>query len=243
MEVSIFIPCFIDQLYPQVAINMVQLLEKVGCTVVYEPNQTCCGQPAFNAGFLDPARQVAQKFLDDFGPTNLPIVCPSASCVGFIQNHFKSLLADHTQYTEQIENLAIYELTSFLVQQPKLGNLAISVPPQKILYHDSCAALRECYIKEEPRQLLQLIDGLEVHYPTDNSCCGFGGTFATKYEPISIAMGKKKVEEALALNVDGITSTDMSCLMHLEGYIKQQKLPLKVWHIAELFSNKKEANQ
>jgi L-lactate dehydrogenase complex protein LldE len=242
VDVSIFVPCFIDQLYPNIALDMVDLLRKMGCNVNYEPNQTCCGQPAFNAGATEPAQQVAAKFLADFANSSHPIICPSASCVGFIRNHYRSIFAMNSSLLLEVEALQIYELSEFLVQHPSLELLQTSVKPLKVMYHDACAALRECHIKEEPRQLLKFIEGLEVYYPDDGVCCGFGGTFATKYETISVAMGKKKIRQALKLGVDGIVSTDMSCLMHLDGYIQQQKIPLQVWHIATLL-NQREASQ
>ncbi len=234
MSLHLFIPCFIDQLYPQTAINMVTLLRQLGQDVAYNPNQTCCGQPALNAGFWDEAHDVAQKFVHDFKDAQ-QIVCPSASCVGFVKQHYKRLLGDSgdaSTLTHFQDNL--WELSEFLLQKTDWKQLT-PVLKGRAMYHDSCAALRECNIKEAPRELLSMVDGLElVENPNSEVCCGFGGTFAVKFEPISVAMAEKKVEEALALEVDYIISTDLSCLMHLNGYIEQRQLSLKTLHLADV---------
>src|SRR5688572_21191071 len=147
MKVQLFVPCFIDQLYPQTAFNMIKVLEKAGCDVGYNTNQTCCGQPAFNAGFLDESRAVASKFLKDFSTTDY-IVAPSASCVGFVRNYYSKLF-DNTAVHNEVKGLSkqIFEFTEFLTEILKLENLGAELNA-KATYHDSCAALRECGIKE-----------------------------------------------------------------------------------------------
>lgn len=234
MSLHIFVPCFVDQLFPQTAINMVTLLRQLGHEVAYNPNQTCCGQPALNAGFWDEAHDVAKKFIQDFKETQT-IVCPSASCVGFVKQHYKRLLGDtiSPNTLQQLQN-NLWELSEFLVQDANWEKLTPALKG-RATYHDSCAALRECHIKEAPRQLLSIVEGLElVENPNSEVCCGFGGTFAVKFEPISVAMAEKKVEEALALEADYIISTDLSCLMHLKGYIDQHQLSLKTLHLADV---------
>lgn len=237
MKVQLFIPCFVDQLYPQTAFNMVKVLEKVGCTVTYNPSQTCCGQPAFNAGFLDDAREVCSKFLADFNPGAV-IVAPSASCVGFVRNYYSKLFDNsslHHEATAIGQN--IFEFTDFLVNQLGVKDLGARLQG-KATYHDSCAALRECKIKTEPRELLMHVKGLELVELADvETCCGFGGTFAVKFEPISIGMAEQKVENALATNADYLISTDLSCLMHLQGYINNKGYSLKTMHIADVLAN------
>lgn len=234
MSLHLFIPCFVDQLFPQTAINMVTILRQLGQEIHYNPNQTCCGQPALNAGFWEEAHDVAQKFVQDFQTANT-IVCPSASCVGFVKQHYERLLGDAAS-TSVLQHFQdnLWEFSEFLVQQTNWKNLT-PVLEGRAMYHDSCAALRECQIKEAPRQLLALVEGLElVENPNSEVCCGFGGTFAVKFEPISVAMAEKKVEEALALEAEYIISTDLSCLMHLNGYIEQKELPLKTLHLADV---------
>ena len=196
MKIQLFIPCFVDQLYPSTAFNMVKVLEKAGCTVHYNPNQTCCGQPAFNAGFWDDARVVAKKFMDDF---NLPdyIVAPSASCVGFIRNYYPTLFENHSMHMQaKAMNEKVFEFSEFLTEIVKVDDFGAELNG-KATYHDSCAALRECKIKEGPRKLLRNVKGLELIEMLDNeTCCGFGGTFSVKFEGISVGMADQKINNA-----------------------------------------------
>lgn len=237
MNVQVFIPCFIDQLYPATAFNMISVLERAGCTVTYNTNQTCCGQPAFNAGFRDQARAVCTKFLRDFSGTGY-IVTPSASCVGFVRNYYNRVLTD-SAFQYDISQVAgrLYEFSEFLVNVLRVSDTG-AVLKGRATYHDSCAALRECKIKKEPRQLLQSVEGLQLIEMEDvETCCGFGGTFAVKFEPISIAMADQKINHALATGADYIISTDHSCLMHLDGYIRHKNLPLQALHLADVLAN------
>ncbi|MFM2139427.1 MAG: hypothetical protein RJA57_1734 [Bacteroidota bacterium] len=236
MNVQLFIPCFVDQLFPDTAFNTVRVLEKAGCSVSYNTAQTCCGQPAFNAGFRDEARAVCSKFLRDFQGSD-PIVTPSASCAGFVRNYFPKLFDNSSQHhTVQETSRHIHELSDFLVNVLGIEDLGASLPG-KATYHDSCAALRECRIRTEPRTLLSHVRGLSLTEMQDTeTCCGFGGTFAVKYEPISIAMGEQKVEQALATGAEYLISTDLSCLMHLQGYIDHKGYPLKTRHLADVLA-------
>lgn len=237
MDVQLFIPCFVDQLYPQTAFNMIKVLEKAGCTVSYNPNQTCCGQPAFNAGFWDDAKVICSKFLRDFD-TSKPIVAPSASCVGFVRNYYLKLFdnsSEHNLVKAIGEN--IFELSDFLINKLNVDNFG-AILNGKATYHDSCAGLRECGIKNEPRKLLGNVSGLELNELQDvETCCGFGGTFAVKFEPISVAMAEQKVENALATGAQYLISTDLSCLMHLQGYINNKKYNLKTMHLADVLAS------
>jgi L-lactate dehydrogenase complex protein LldE len=237
MKVQLFIPCFIDQLYPQTAFNMDKVLEKACCDVEYNVNQTCCGQPAFNAGFWDDARDVASKFLKDFDTVDY-VVAPSASCVGFVRNYYPKLFENSSSHN-QVKNLSgrIYEFSEFLTEVLKIQNYG-AVLNGKATYHDSCAALRECKIKQGPRELLSQVKGLELVEMEDNeTCCGFGGTFSVKYEAISSGMADQKIQHALATGAEYIISTDMSCLMQLDGYIKKKELKLKTMHLADVLAS------
>ncbi len=237
MNVQLFIPCFVDQLFPDTAFNMVKVLKKAGCTVTYNENQTCCGQPAFNAGFWDESRSVCAKFLKDFSADEY-IVAPSASCVGFVRNYYAKLFENSSVHNE-VKDIGerIYELSDFLVNVLKVTDFGARLDG-KATYHDSCAALRECKIKNEPRLLLSQVQGLELTELQDvETCCGFGGTFAVKFEPISIAMAEQKVENALATEAQYLISTDLSCLMHLQGYINNKKHNIKTLHIADVLAN------
>lgn len=237
MNVQIFIPCFVDQLFPETAFNMVKVLEKAGCTVSYNEAQTCCGQPAFNAGFWDESKTVCTKFLKDFSGSDY-IVAPSASCVGFVRNYYSKLFENSSLHHDVVDiGKRIYEFSEFMIDVLKVEDMGASLQG-KATYHDSCAGLRECKIKEEPRKLLSHVKGLEIAEMKDvETCCGFGGTFAVKFEAISIGMGEQKVENALATGAQYIISTDLSCLMHLQGYIKHKGYPVKTLHLADVLAN------
>ncbi len=237
MRVQLFVPCFVDQLYPETAFNMVKVLEKACCEVHYNTNQTCCGQPAFNAGFWKEAKDVALKFINDFEGTDY-VVAPSASCVGFVRNYYTQLFEDSSRHN-QVKDLSnrIFEFSEFLTEILKIENYGAELNA-KATYHDSCAALRECKIKEGPRKLLDKVKGLElIEMNETETCCGFGGSFAVKFEAISIAMADQKVNHALNTNADIIISTDLSCLMHLDGFITKKELPIKTMHIADVLAS------
>lgn len=237
MKVQLFIPCFVDQLYPDVGMNTVKVLEKAGCLVNYNPNQTCCGQPAYNAGYMNEARAVSEKFLNDFSGDEI-IVAPSGSCVGYVRGSFEEIFDNSSCHKEaKILKGKIFELTEFLVNVLRVDNFGAELNGIAT-YHDACGALRECHIKESPRKLLAHVKGLELREMKEcETCCGFGGTFAVKYEPISIGMASTKVNSALEQNADYLISTDISCLMHVEGYIKHQNLKLKSMHISEVLAS------
>jgi len=237
MNVQIFIPCFVDQLYPDTAFNMIKVLEKAGCTVSYNTSQTCCGQPAFNAGFWDESKSVCSKFLKDFSGTDY-IVSPSASCSGFVRNYYGKLFENSSLHHEVTDiGNRLFEFSEFMVKVLKIENVG-AVLNGKATYHDSCAGLRECKIKTEPRKLLSNVRGLELTEMNDvETCCGFGGTFAVKFESISIGMGEQKVENALATNAEYIISTDISCLMHIQGYINHKGYSIKTMHLADVLAS------
>ena len=237
MTVQLFIPCFIDQLYPQTAFNMIRLLEKAGCTVDYNPEQTCCGQPAFNAGFRDESKEVCSKFIKDFRGAEY-VVAPSASCVVFVRNYYMEMFGNSSVHNEVKElGKKTYELTDFLVNVLQFEDFGATFEGS-VTYHDSCAALRECKIKKEPRRLLEKVKGLElVEMKNVETCCGFGGTFAVKFEPISIGMADQKALNAVATDAKYIVSTDHSCLMHLDGYIRHKRMNIRTIHIADVLAS------
>ena len=237
MKVELFIPCFIDQLFPDTAFNTVKVLEKAGCTVAYNPNQTCCGQPAFNAGFWDEAKEIGSKFLNDFSEENF-IVSPSASCTGMVKNYYNDLFTNTVVHNKcRAIQANIHELSDFLVNVIERDYFGAELDGRAV-YHDSCAGLRECKIKAEPRQLLSKVLGLElVEMAHGETCCGFGGTFAVKFDAISSAMAQQKVENALAVEADYIISTDASCLLHLQSYIDKNNIPIKTMHLADVLAS------
>jgi L-lactate dehydrogenase complex protein LldE len=236
MLVDIFIPCFIDQFFPQTGMNMVKLLEKLGVDVFYNGNQTCCGQLAFNAGYWDEAKAMGEKFIADF-PNDRPVVGPSASCAGFVRNYYSWLFhntAYHYEYKQLKKN--IHEFSDFVVNVLKMEDVGASFP-HVVTYHDSCSALREYRLKDEPRRLLAHVKGLELREMADReTCCGFGGTFSVKFEAIASAMAEQKVQHALDTGAEYIVSTDASCLAHMQAWIDKHQLPLKTIHLIDLLA-------
>jgi len=236
MNVQLFIPCFVDQLYPTVGMNMVKVLRKAGCTVSYNPAQTCCGQPAFNAGFWEDAKDVCSKFLKDFEGDGF-IVAPSASCTGFVRNYYSKLfVGEESEEKLNAVTSRMYEFTEFMVKVLKVEDVGATFEAMAT-YHDSCAGLRECHIKQEPRGLLANVAGLALREMNDvETCCGFGGTFAVKFQSISSAMADQKVDNAHATGSEYIISTDVSFLMHIDGYAKKAGKPIRCLHIADVLS-------
>ncbi len=237
MNVHVFIPCFIDQLYPTAGFNTIKVLEKAGCIVTYNPDQTCCGQPAFNAGYWGESREVCNKFINDFSGAE-HIVVPSASCAGFIKNYYSKIYdnASNQKDTKGFQE-KVYELSDFLVNILKVEDLGAQFEGVAT-YHDSCAALRECKIKTEPRKLLENVKGLKLIELQDNeTCCGFGGTFAVKFEAISVAMGEQKVQHIVDTKADYLISTDLSCLMHIGGVMEKMEIPVKSLHLADVLAS------
>ena len=237
MDVHVFIPCFIDQLYPEAGFNTIKVLEKAGCRVHYNPNQTCCGQPAFNAGYWGESREICNKFIQDFSDAQY-VVMPSASCTGFVKNYYPKIFDNATNQKDitAIQS-KVYELSDFLVNVLQVVDLGAKLDGTAT-YHDSCAALRECKIKSEPRKLLEKVAGLKLVEMQDNeTCCGFGGTFAVKFEDISVAMGEQKAQHVLNTKTDFLISTDLSCLMHINGVIQKKNYPIKSMHLADVLAS------
>ncbi len=227
MTVDIFVPCFIDQAFPQTAFNMIKLLNSLGVETHYNPEQGCCGQMAFNSGFWDDAKAMGEKFIYDFSHKR-PIVSPSASCSGMIKKHYPKLFYNSPLHNE-------YK-TDFLVNVLKKPNVGAQFP-HKVTYHESCASKREYGLTTEAYDLLKQVEGLELVKMPATVCCGFGGTFSVKFEEISTAMAEQKVDMALQTGAKYIVSTDASCLMHIQGYIDKHQLPIKTIHIVDVLAH------
>ena len=237
MTVDLFVSCIIDQFYPMTAMNTLKLLKAAGVEVEYNPEQTCCGKFAFNSGYIEDAKALGEKFLHDF-PNNRPVVGISASCVGFIKTRYKELFYNtslHLEHKRLISN--IYELTDFLVNQLHKDYFE-AVFPHKVAYLDSCSSLRELGLKNEGRQLLTKVNGLElVEMKHPEICCGMGkGLFALQHEAISSSLADKKLKEAMEAGAEYLITNDISCLMHLDSYAKKQKLPIEVIHIVDVLT-------
>jgi L-lactate dehydrogenase complex protein LldE len=231
-KIQIFIPCFIDQLFPQTAINMLKLLRNAGYEVEYNKNQTCCGQPAYNAGHWKESKIIAQKWHDDMLNYNLPVVVPSASCVGFIKNYSPEIISNSNETKLLRDNT--FEFSEFIDKNLDKFNIRSNFYAKAVIL-ESCAASRECKINDGIRRILEKVEGLDILPLEDaDQCCGFGGTFSVKFEPISVAMAEKKINAILKTDAEYIISSDLSCLMHLDACIKHKKLDLKVIHLADL---------
>ena len=231
MRVALFIPCFIDQLFPIVGIAVVNVLRRLNIEVDYPAAQTCCGQPAFNTGYWDEARELAARYGEVFAGYDT-IVCPSGSCVATVRNFHPELLGKATKITANT-----FEFGEFLVR--KLGVTDVGARfPAKVTYHDSCHALRELRLKDEPRQLLRHVRDLElVEMGEAETCCGFGGTFSVKFPMISYAMDEVKVTSLQQTGAEYVVSGDSSCLMQIDGYLRRQKLPIKTISLAEILAS------
>ena len=236
MTIELFIPCFMDQFYPETAMNVVKVLEKAGVEVNYNPDQTCCGRFAYNAGFVEEAKALGDKFLDEFC-VDRPVVSPSASCIAFIKKRYPELFfntANHLNVKKLEKN--VYEFTDFLVNVLHYDDFGAEFP-HKVTYHDSCSALRGLGIGKEARQLLSNVKDLElVEMKQLELCCGSEFTFAMNHEEVSVGMASHKVRNAMNTGAEYIVSTDMSCLMHQKGYIEANGLPIKVIHIADILA-------
>jgi L-lactate dehydrogenase complex protein LldE len=236
--VAMFIPCFVDQLNPEVGMDMARVLRRVGYAVDFPEAQTCCGQPGFNSGYWQEARPLAERFVQIFGASDADaIVCPSGSCTTMVRNFYPELLAG-SSLLPQAEKLAVrvYEFSEFLMKIAQVPDVGASFP-HRVAYHDACHALRELRIKQQPRELLKHVRRLElVEMPYCEECCGFGGTFATKFPMISSAMGETKAANAEASGAEYVTSTDPSCLMHIEGVLRLRKSPVRTIHLASILA-------
>jgi L-lactate dehydrogenase complex protein LldE len=236
-RVALFIPCFVDQLLPQAALDTVTVLKRIGCEVKFPEDQTCCGQPAFNSGYWDEARPCAERFLRVFKDAEY-IVCPSGSCTTMVRVFYPQLLALSPRRGEA-EALAhrVFELSEFLVKVAGVSDVGATFP-HSVTYHASCHGLRELKLRDEPLQLLRKVAGLKlIDLLRADECCGFGGTFATKFESISAAMGISKAESVAATGAEFVTAIDPSCLMHVQGILGKRGDRAKTIHLASILAS------
>lgn len=242
MKIALFIPCYIDQFYPQVAIATLELLEKLGCQVHYPMAQTCCGQPLANSGMEKEAKPIYENFVSTFQDFDY-IVAPSGSCTYHVRHHYDIL--EQTEAVSTIRSKTL-DLVEFLVDVLKVEKIPGSFP-YKVGLHQSCHGLRGLRLGQasefvapsfsKTKYLLELVDSLEV-VPLNrpDECCGFGGTFAVNEAAISAKMGKDRIADHLANEAEYITSGDMSCLMHMEGLMNRNQQAIGVKHLAEILN-------
>jgi L-lactate dehydrogenase complex protein LldE len=235
MIVTLFVPCFVDLMFPKVAISMVQILERLGHTVACPQEVACCGQPAYNSGYWDEARSVAINVLERLHASEV-VVIASGSCGAMLHVFYPELFAGTPQESEaKALSKRCFEFSDFLVTKLGVTDLGARFPA-KVTFHDGCHGLRELGAYDQPRRLLANVKGLELVEMTENVCCGFGGTFATKFPMISTAMGEVKCSLAQVTGADYIVSNDSSCLMHLQGLLMRQGSNLKTIHLAEVLA-------
>lgn len=236
-RVTLFIQCIVDSCFPEVGEAMVKVLERLGLALEYPPAQTCCGQPAFNAGYRQESARLACHFLDVFENAEV-IVCPSGSCVNMVRHHYKELFAKDARMLARVERVAAktFEFTEFLVDQLGVTDVGATWNGA-VTYHDSCHLLRGLGVAAQPRSLLDKVKGLTlVEMTRSDECCGFGGTFSAKYPEISEALLETKLANIQATGTGAVVGCDMGCLMHMQGMIRRRELPISVHHIAEILA-------
>jgi L-lactate dehydrogenase complex protein LldE len=229
-SVSLFVTCIVDQVFPQVAIAMTEVLERLGYRVDFPAAQTCCGQPAFNSGYPEEARSVARHFLDVFRDAEY-VVVPSGSCTSMIAHHYADIFGKAPELAPRV-----WEFSRFLLEVAKVDDVGARFNGA-VTYHDSCHALRELHIKDGPRRLLSKVRGLTLReMETAEECCGFGGTFSVKFPEVSGGMARTKIESILKTEAGTVVSIDSSCLMQIQGVIDRARLPIRTMHLAEVLA-------
>ena len=234
MRVSLFIPCFVDQLTPRVGLAAADVLRRLGHEVEFREAQTCCGQPSFNAGHWPVAREAALRALDVFKGAEA-VVGPSASCVAMMRKFYPELLAGHPRLAEASELASrTFEFGEFLVRRLGVEDVGARLEA-RVAYHDGCHGLRELGLREEPRRLLRAVRGLTlVEADEAETCCGFGGLFSVKFPMISSAMAQVKCNSIRETGADVVISNDSSCLMQIQGYLDRHFGTVKCRHLAEI---------
>jgi L-lactate dehydrogenase complex protein LldE len=242
MNVGLFIPCYIDQFYPNIGIATLQLLEKAGCKVSFPLNQTCCGQPMANSGFASLAKGCDKNFVANFKGFEY-IVAPSGSCVLHVKEHLQD---EKDPATAKYIRDHVFELTEFLTDVLKIEKLNARFP-HRVGLHNSCHGQRGLHLSSmservlpyfsKPEHLLNMVKEIEVTKPERvDECCGFGGTFCVFEEAVSVKMGKDRIQQHAANKVEYITGADVSCLMHMDGILRRQGIDIKTIHIAEILN-------
>jgi L-lactate dehydrogenase complex protein LldE len=238
MRVSLFVTCLVDQLWPSIGTAAVQVLRRVGCTVDFDERQTCCGQPAFNTGYRNEARSLAERFIElSEANTADAIIAPSGSCTAMVQ-HYEDLFDDE-RWRERARLVAerTWELSDFLVNRMGVDDVGATFQG-RLTWHDACHGLRELSLHDEPRRLIQNVRGVEfVEIPNASACCGFGGTFSVKYPEISASIVDEKVAAIRQANVDVVVSSDASCLMQIGGRLSRVGSHVRAMHLAEVLAS------
>jgi L-lactate dehydrogenase complex protein LldE len=237
MRVTLFVQCLVDSLYPEVGEAVMVLFSRLGLSVTVPVDQTCCGQPAFNAGYRQAATAAAKQFIDIFADAEV-IVCPSGSCVSMVRHHYPDLFESDGKWFDRAVRIGqrTFELSQYLVDVLGIDDVGARYSG-KVTYHDSCHLLRGLGVAEQPRRLIRNIKGAKlVEMDQSDMCCGFGGTFAVKYPNISVAMVDEKIRHIIASGAGTVTGCDISCLMNIQGRLSRIGSPLKTIHLAQLLA-------
>ncbi|MDA8743240.1 (Fe-S)-binding protein [Rubripirellula amarantea] len=246
MTTALFVPCYVDQFYPDVAISTLELLERLGEDVVFPSTQTCCGQPMANTGCVSDTAPVARQMVDIFADYDT-IVCPSGSCTTMVRHHYDAFFAPDDAAYQKVKSRT-FELCEYLHDELKLDHLDVRFP-HRVSLHQSCHGLRELRLAsssenmtprvDKVRSLLSLIQDIEFCEPErSDECCGFGGTFAVNEPEVSASMGRDRVADHVRTGSEVLVSGDMSCLMHLQGLIRRENNPIKVMHAAQILAGR-----
>ncbi len=237
MRVSLFITCLVDEFFPRVGESMVKVLRRLGASVEFDGRQTCCGQPAFNTGYRQYARQLGERWLHIFADAEY-VVAPSGSCVSMVKHYYPELFEDDPVLRHRAEEVSgrVYEFSDFLVNVLGVEDVGARFHG-RVTYHDACHTLRELRIAEPPRRLIRAVRGVEfVEMERADQCCGFGGTFSVKLADLSYAMLRDKMACIRQSGADVVVSTDSSCLMHIAGALQRQGIRVRTMHLAELLA-------
>jgi L-lactate dehydrogenase complex protein LldE len=238
-RVTLFVTCLVDQLFPKIGLSMADVLESLGYELDFPEAQTCCGQPAFNGGHWDEARQVARHFLDVFRDSEC-VVCPSGSCAAMVTHHFEELFAGDSGRLAEVQALKprVWEFSQFLLDVAGVEDVGARLD-RVVTFHDSCHGLRELGIKDGPRRLLARVRGLELReMDIPEECCGFGGTFSVKFPEVSGGMARTKIDSILRTGAGTVVGLDSSCLMQIEGALRRAGSQVRAMHLAEVLASR-----
>ncbi len=235
MRVALFVTCLADQLFPSLGVASVKLLRHLGVDIEFPEGQTCCGQPAYNAGYLAETKEIAEHHIGLFKDYDY-VVLPSGSCGAMVKTHYPEMFRESAKIYGKSKDLAnrTYELTSFITEVLDKKDIGANLKDKRVSYHDSCHALRYMNIKESPRILLRAAGAKIIEANNSEVCCGFGGLFSVKMPEISAAMARAKTEGVLETKADILTSVDGACLMNIAGSMRRENVNIEVKHVVEL---------
>ena len=247
IKAYIFITCLVDTFFPEVGESMVKILRELGVDVDFLEEQTCCGQPAYNSGYQEDSRAIAERFLSIFDKalnTDLDsdnyVICPSGSCTSMVKVFYQALFNNSPELLNKVDRISkkTFEFSDFLINVLETTDVGAGYGGI-VTYHDSCHMLRELGVKDAPRELIKSIKGLEFReMDLHDACCGFGGTFSIKFPHVSVSMLDEKIECLVRSEADTLVSSDMGCLMNIQGALTRRNIPIKVMHLAQLLAKR-----